>query len=66
MLIKKIAEAYFTNRSEKFDTQAQRGQQWHEWNKLFSRVAHDFFSTKGSENGFGCPAQDNEMHFMAC
>ena len=33
-------------------------------NQCFSRVAHDFFSTWGSRNGFVCPAAGNKMHFM--
>ena len=34
-------------------------------NKCFSRVAHDFFSTSGSESGFVCLARGNKVHFMA-
>ena len=34
-------------------------------NKSFSRVAHDFFSTIGSESGFFCPARGNKVYFMA-
>ena len=34
-------------------------------NKCFSRVAHGFFSTSGSESGFVCPARGNKVHFMA-
>ena len=30
----------------------------------YSRVAHDFFSTSWSENGFVCPTRSNTMHFM--
>ena len=31
-----------------------------------SRVAHDFFSTGGSKNGFLCPARGNKIQFMTC
>ena len=31
---------------------------------VFSRVAHDFFPTGGSKNGYGCSARGNKMHFM--
>ena len=30
----------------------------------YSRVAYDFFSTRGSENGFFCPTRSNKLHFM--
>ena len=34
----------------------------HSQNKCFSRVAHDFFSTIGSESGFVCP--DSRKYFL--
>ena len=34
-------------------------------NMCFSRVAHDFFSTSGSESGFVCPARGNKVHSMS-
>ena len=52
--------------SVKFVTLALLGHQTsHSQNKCFSRVAHDFFSTSGSESGFVCPARGNKVHFMA-
>ena len=33
-------------------------------NKCFLRVAHEFFPTGGSKNGFICPEGGNKMHFM--
>ena len=35
-----------------------------EINKCFSRVAHDFFPTRGSKNAFVFPAEGNKMQFM--
>ena len=32
--------------------------------KCFSRFAHDFVPSGGSQNEFVYPARDNKMHFM--
>ena len=45
-----IKKVYFA--SAKFDARAKRGQQSHEENKCFSRVAYDFFPLGGQKMDF--------------
>ena len=50
-------KVYFANAM--FDACAKRGQQSHEDNKCFSRVAHDFFSSRESKNTFFLTQYEN-------